>query len=149
MKGFIREGLRDISSAWGKMLDADSRTCWERLDVPEMNATHYYDATGSFCHGWTSSPAWQLPAWIVGIRPEADGFRKITVAPNLDLLDFAEATVPTPDGDITARVERDGKGFILYLSLPASVEECTVVWDEDHTLTVKGNEKYTLRSDEA
>ena len=149
MKGFIREGLRDISSAWGKMLDADSRTCWERLDVPEMNATHYYDATGSFCHGWTSSPAWQLPAWIVGIRPEADGFRKITVAPNLDLLDFAEATVPTPNGDITARVERDGKGFVLYLSLPMSVEECTVVWDEDHALTVKGNEKYTLRSDEA
>ena len=148
MKGFTREALRDISSAWGKMLDADSRTCWERLDVPEMNATHYYDASGSFCHGWTSSPVWQLPAWIVGIRPEADGFRKITVAPNLDLLDFAEATVPTANGDITARVERDGKNTVLYLSLPASVEECTVKWDDDHTVTVKGNEKYTLRSDE-
>ena len=148
MKGYIREALRDISSAWGKMLDADSRTCWERLDVPEMNATHYYDATGSFCHGWTSSPAWQLPAWIVGIRPEDDGFRKMTVAPNLDLLDFAEASVPTKDGDITARVERDGKATVLYLSLPASVEECTVKWDDDHAVTVKGNEKYTLRSDE-
>ena len=148
MKGFTREALRDISSAWGKMLDADSRTCWERLDVPEMNATHYYDASGSFCHGWTSSPAWQLPSWIVGIRPEADGFRKITVTPNLDLLDFAEATVPTKDGDITARVERDGKNTVLYLSLPASVEECTVKWDDDHTVTVKGSEKYTLRSDE-
>lgn len=148
MKGFVREAIRDISSAWGKMLDADSRTCWERLDVPEMNATHYYDAIGSFCHGWTSSPAWQLPSWIVGIRAEDDGFRKVTVAPNLDLLDFAEATVPTPNGDITARVERDGKNYVLYLSLPTSVEECTVKWDEDHSLTVKGNEKYTLRSDE-
>ena len=148
MKGFVREAIRDISSAWGKMLDADSRTCWERLDVPEMNATHYYDAIGSFCHGWTSSPAWQLPSWIVGIRAEDDGFRKVTVAPNLDLLDFAEATVPTPNGDITARVERDGKNYVLCLSLPASVEECTVKWDEDHSLTVKGNEKYTLRSDE-
>ena len=148
MKGYTREALRDISGAWGKMLDADSRTCWERLDVPEMNATHYYDAIGSFCHGWTSSPAWQLPAWIVGIRPEKDGFRKMTVAPNLDLLDFAEASVPTCDGDITARIERDGKHLVLYLSLPASVEECTVVWDEDHCLTVKGDEKYTLRSDD-
>ena len=148
IKGYAREALRDISSAWGKMLDADSRTCWERLDVPEMNATHYYDASGSFCHGWTSSPAWQLPAWIVGIRPTEDGFRKMTVSPNPDLLDFAEATVPTRDGDITARIERDGKHFVLYLSLPASVEECTVVWDEDHCVTVKGNEKYTLRSDD-
>ena len=148
MKGFVREAIRDIASAWGKMLDADSRTCWELLDVPEMNATHYYDAIGSFCHGWTSSPAWQLPSWVVGIRAEDDGFRKVTVAPNLDLLDFAEATVPTPNGDITARIERDGKQYVLYLSLPASVEECTVKWDEDHSLTVKGNEKYTLRSDE-
>jgi len=148
MKGYVREAVRDISSAWGKMLDADSRTCWERLDVPEMNATHYYDAIGSFCHGWTSSPAWQLPSWIVGIRAQEDGFRRITVAPKLDLLDFAEATVPTPDGNITARVERDGKHTVLYLSLPEAVEECTVRWDEEHSVTVKGNEKYTLRSDD-
>ena len=144
----IKEALNDIRSAWGKMLAFDSRTCWERLDVPEMNATHYYDALGSFCHGWTSSPAWQLPAWVVGIRPTEDGFRKITVAPNLDLLDFAEASVPTPVGDITARVEREGKHEVLYLELPDCVEECLVQWSEGNTKILTKSGKYILRSDE-
>ena len=144
MKGFVREAMRDISSAWGKMVDADSRTGWERLDVPEMNATHYYDALGSFCHGWMASPAYQLPKWIVGIKPEEDGFRHISVSPNLDTLDFAEASVPTPNGDITARVEQNGKETVLYLDLPDSVEVCTVHWNEDHSQTLLGGGKYIL-----
>jgi len=147
--GYIKEALNDIQSAWGKMLDFDSRTCWERLDVPEMNATHYYDALGSFCHGWTSSPAWQLPAWVVGIRPEDDGFRKVTVAPNLHLLDFAEASVPTSHGDITARVEREGKREVLYMELPEGVEECRVQWDNGKTKILTGGGKFVLRSDES
>lgn len=146
--GHAKEALNDIRSAWGKMLDADSRTCWERLDVPEMNATHYYDALGSFCHGWTSSPAWQLPAWVVGIRPEADGFRKITVVPNLEGLDFAEASVPTPCGDITARVEREGKHEVLYLELPDGVEECLVQWQSGAAKLLTQGGKYVLRSDD-
>lgn len=143
-KGYVREALRDISSAWGKMLDADSRTCWERLDVPEMNATHYYDALGSFCHGWTSSPAWQLPAHVVGIKPEENGFRSVTIEPKLGTLDFAEATVPTPHGEITARVEQNGEGYQLYLVLPQGVETCTVKLGKNHTETVHGGGKYTF-----
>ena len=146
--GYIKQALNDIRFAWGKMLDFDSRTCWERLDVPEMNATHYYDALGSFCHGWTASPAWQLPAWVTGIRPTEDGFRKITVAPNLESLDFADACVPTPCGNINARVERDGKREVLYLELPSGVEECLVQWDNGKTKVLTGGGKYILRSDE-
>ena len=146
-KGFTHEALRDISSAWGKMLDLDSRTCWERLDLPEMNATHYYDALGSFCHGWTASPAWQLPAWILGIQPTADGFRKIKVAPRLDTLTFAEASVPTASGSIVARAEKDGKGCKLYLDLPKDVESCEIIWSDDHTETVLGGGKYVLSSE--
>lgn len=145
MTGNAKEALRDIRSAWGKMLDYDSRTCWERLDVPEMNATHYYDAIGSFCHGWTSGPAWQLPAWVVGVKPLEDGFRSVEIAPNLDTLDYAEATVPTPHGEITARVERDIADFKLYLDLPQGIEHCTVKW-ADRTQTILGGGKYVLSS---
>jgi hypothetical protein len=145
MTGNTKEALRDIRSAWGKMLDYDSRTCWERLDVPEMNATHYYDAIGSFCHGWTSGPAWQLPAWVVGVKPLEDGFRSVEIAPNLDTLDYAEATVLTPHGEITARVERDIADIKLYLDLPQGIEHCTVKW-ADRTQTILGGGKYVLSS---
>ena len=149
MTGHAKEALRDIRTAWGKMLDHDSRTCWERLDVPEMNETHYYDATGSYCHGWTSGPAWQLPAWVVGVKPLENGFRSVEIAPNLDTLDFAEATVPTPHGEITARVEHNSMGYTLYLDLPHGVENCTVKWSENHSQTVLGGGKYVLSSTDA
>ena len=72
--GLKKEALNDVRAAWGKMIDADSRTCWERLDLPINDATHYFDAKGSRCHGWTAGPAWLLPEWITGVHAEADGF---------------------------------------------------------------------------
>lgn len=143
-KGYTAEALRDIRSTWGKMLDYDSRTCWERLDVPEMNATHYYDAIGSFCHGWGASPAWQLPAWITGVQPTDDGFKTLRIAPALDTLDWAEASVPTPHGDLLVRVERKGRRQTLIAVIPTGVENCTVVWEDGQTQRLSGGGKYVL-----
>ena len=142
MKGYIHEALRDITGFWSKMLEKDSRTCWERLDVYELNATNYYDAIGSFCHGWTASPGYQLPAWIVGIRPAEDGFRSVVIEPQLDTLDFAEATVPTPYGEITARAERQGKEYKICMNIPEGVEKCTVKWPDGTEKVVTGAGKY-------
>ncbi len=145
-KGFVAEALRDIRSTWGKMLDYDSRTCWERLDLPEMNATHYYDAIGSFCHGWGAAPAWQLPAWVTGVQPTDDGFRKISIAPNLDTLDWAEATIPTPHGELFVRAERKGKKHSLYVVIPKGVESCAVTLGDGYETTLVGEGKHFVTS---
>jgi len=108
------------------MLDAGSLTCWERLDLPEMDATHYYDAPGSWCHGWTAGPAWQLPKWIAGVHGEEDGFKKIRIEPKLDTLSWAEAVVPVPKGEIWVRAEACEGGLRIAVDLPGCVEECTL-----------------------
>jgi hypothetical protein len=131
--GHTSEALRDIRSAWGKMLDADSRTCWERLDLPEMNETHWYDALGSYCHGWTSGPAWQLPKWITGVRNVGMGFDRVVIQPRLDELTWAEATVPTPEGDIFVRAERAGQGMTVTVDLPLNITDCTLCWPDGHS----------------
>lgn len=141
--GYVHEALRDMRSAWGKMLDHDSLTCWERLDVPEMNATHYYDAPGSYCHGWGASPAWQLPEWISGVHVTGDGFSEIVVAPNLDELDWAEATVPTPQGEIWTRAEKCADGIRVYVELPECVNKC-IVRGRDGEETLTGAGAYSL-----
>ncbi|MBO5198029.1 MAG: hypothetical protein J6B85_05855 [Lachnospiraceae bacterium] len=131
-QGFYRETLEAIRKSWGKMLDHGSLTCWERLDVPEMDASHYYDAPGSCCHGWTSGPAWQLPAWITGVQSEKDGFAEVRIAPNLVDLTWAEATVPTPSGEILVRAERCEKTGVMTLTLdiPEATKACTVIWPD-------------------
>ncbi len=126
MKGYFEQALSDIRRAWGKMLDADSLTCWERLDTPEMNDTHYYDAPGSLCHGWTAGPAWLLPRWVTGVQPTGDGFESILVKPCLGSLDWAEANIPASEGEITVRAEKTQGGMKLYLDIPEGVKNCTV-----------------------
>ena len=57
-------------------------------------------------------------------------------------LEYAEATVPTPQGQIFARAERHGQEYKLFLQLPEGVENCTVKWTQDHVQTVHGGGKY-------
>lgn len=145
-EGYAHEALRDICSAWGKMLEADSRTCWERLDVPEMNETHYYDAPGSYCHGWSASPAWQLPAWVTGVHAEDAGFSSVTIMPNLDTLDWAEATVPTLEGEIFVRAEKEKGELNLTLDIPQGVEVCTIKWQDGTEQGLTGPGQFVLSS---
>lgn len=125
-EGEAKAALEIIRNAWGKMLDADSLTCWERLDYYERSRTHYYEAPVSMCHGWTAGPAWELPKWIAGIQCEEDGFAAVRVQPNLIDMDWAEATVPTPYGEIVSRIERWEDGQKLYLNIPEGIRRCTV-----------------------
>ncbi len=142
--GRVDDALRDIRAAWGRMLDADSITCWERLDVPEMNATHYYDAPGSYCHGWGASPAYQLPEWILGVRPVKDGYEEIIVELHLGDLDWAEGSVPTPAGEIFVRGEKCGCGVKLMLDLPIYMKKCTVVWADGRKDAADGHGVHVL-----
>jgi len=144
MAGRAQDALGDIRTAWGKMLDMDSLTGWERLDVPEMNATHYYDAPGSYCHGWAAGPAWQLPEWILGVKPVKDGYEEIEVCPNLIDLDWAEANVPAPEGEIFARAERCEEGVKLMLDLPECVKKCKVVFEDGREEILCGAGSYAL-----
>ncbi len=142
--GHAHEALRDIRAAWGKMLDADSLTCWERLDVPEMNATHYYDAPGSYCHGWGASPAWQLPEHLLGVHAVADGFAEICIEPQLGDLSWAEANIPTPKGEIFVRAEKTGEGMKIMIELPECVKKCVAVLGEDRKEVLCGPGAYVL-----
>lgn len=143
--GRVHEALGDIRAAWGKMLEADSLTCWERLDVPELNDTHYYDAPGSYCHGWGASPAWQLPEWIAGVRATKDGYEEICVQPNLDELDWAEASVPTPKGEIFVRAEKEEGRVKILLEIPEGVKNCRILGADGREERVAASGAYEFR----
>lgn len=67
-------------------------------------AEHFVsDPNTSYCHGWGAGPVMQLPAYILGIRPVAPGWKKIEIAPQRAGLEWAEGTVPTPLGDISVK----------------------------------------------
>ena len=77
----------------------------------------------SDCHAWGSLILYELPSVILGVRPAAPGYERITVSPVPGYLDHAEGTVCTPHGDIHVAWRRDrSKTEELDLSIECSEE---------------------------
>jgi len=71
---------------------------------------------GTTCHGWSSTPTRDLVQHVLGVQPATPGFASVRIAPALGHLEWAEATVPSPAGDI--RVRADGTGLTIESPLP-------------------------------
>jgi len=94
-----QDALDLIRDYWGGMLARGATTYWEIYD-PRKPADFVPDSDMSFCHGWSAGVTSILPAEVVGIKPGAPGFREVAIVPHLADLDWAEARVPTPHGDV-------------------------------------------------
>jgi len=89
---------------------------WIPISRSGTFAEHFmFDYNTSFCHGWGAGPVPLLPAFILGIRPKAPGFREIEISPQPGGLRWAEGTVPTSWGDIHVKWEIvDGRMHTTY-----------------------------------
>ena len=54
----------------------------------------------SECHAWGALALYELPSVVLGVRPAAPGYEKISVKPVPGYLTHASGTVHTPAGDI-------------------------------------------------
>ena len=95
--------LRTEFPSWGYMIAKGATTIWERWngDVGDV-------AMNSFNHYALGAVAGFLFRRVAGIAPAAPGFASVALGPDLAGLDHAEGIVPTPHGDVEARLERAG-----------------------------------------
>jgi alpha-L-rhamnosidase len=66
------------------------------------------EPTRSDSHAWSAHPNYGLLATVLGVRPDAPGFRSVRIAPHLGPLQRAEGRIPHPLGDIEVRLVRSG-----------------------------------------
>lgn len=105
---------------WETMLDWNCTSWCENPDSPR-----------SECHGWSSAPAYEFSAMVLGVYPTADGYSSLRIRPLVDCFDisWAKGTVPTPKGILS--VEWEKKEGRLYLQVTLSEElthsKCEVV----------------------
>ncbi len=60
-----------------------------------------------YSHAWGATPSYQLPSKLSGLTIIDPGFRKITLAPNLFGLNWAEIEIPTPFGGIHLKLRKN------------------------------------------
>jgi alpha-L-rhamnosidase len=135
------DGMRDY---WGGMLSMGATTFWEDFDinwmknaapidelVPEgkvdihgdWGAYCYVKFRHSLCHGWASGPCPFMTHYILGVKVEEPGCRKLTIEPHLGDLSYANGTYPTPHGVVTIRNTKDSdENVTTEVTAPKGVE---------------------------
>lgn len=95
--GLYTQAFDNLIDPWRRMI-ADNLTTWAEF---EQNAR-------SDCHGWSASPVHEIVTQVFGISPALPGFKKIRIAPKMELLESARGTFFTPVGDVSLSWTKDG-----------------------------------------
>jgi len=150
-----QQSLDLIRDYWGGMLKRGATTYWEIYD-PRKPEDFVPETDLSLCHGWSAGVTSILPAEVAGIKPAAAGFEEVTIAPHLADLQWAEAVVPTPKGDIIAAWYEGYSGRIelpkdcrALVCIPADPKTATVILDDDTVWSQGKAKSNSAYSDEA
>ena len=111
--GYGKEVIDFIKTKWSPMLSTG--TSWEGYEWNEK-------AGGSCSHAWTAHPTFHFVNIIAGVRQTAAGWKSISYTPSfLESLDFAEAVVPTPLGEISTSWKKSGKNVYATIKIPEAM----------------------------
>ena len=108
--GLQEQVLKEMKDYWGGMLREGATSFWEKY-VPAETGTQHLAMYGrpygkSLCHAWGASPVYLLGKYYLGVRPTKPGYEEFEVRPSLGGLDWMEGDVPTPQGMIHVRMDR-------------------------------------------
>lgn len=88
------------------------------------------DPTRSDSHAWAAHPNYGLLSIVLGIRSDAPGFERVSIAPKLGELQRASGKMPHPNGLIEVSLERRGNnGLSGEVTLPEGLSG-TFSWQD-------------------
>ena len=112
--GYGNEVIKFIREKWSPMLRTG--TTWEGFEWSETAGT-------SCSHAWTAHPAFHFVNILAGIRQIGPAWESVEFSPQFaDGIDFAEAAVPSPKGEIKARWKRSGGKIEAVATIPSGVK---------------------------
>jgi len=122
------DALDMLRRYWGGMIRLGATTIWEEFETDwplapnAMPPQPYGWGALSLCQPAGSGPVEWLHTEVLGIKPLAPGFTKVSIRPHLADLDWAEGIVPTPLGPLRVRAEKVGARTQVEFSAPPGME---------------------------
>jgi alpha-L-rhamnosidase len=103
---------RYLYEGWGAMIKKGASTIWET-----------WSDGGSLCHAWSTSPAYDLVSYVLGVEFSLPGAEEVQLTPHILDLTWAEGIVPTIKGPIHIRWDwnLEEKALIVKYSAPSGV----------------------------
>jgi hypothetical protein len=96
----LYEETKDCWNLWDDMVKRGATTCIED-SVTER----------SDCHAWGALALYEIPAVVLGVRPNEPGFQSIRISPNTGYLEWAKGDVVTPKGMVHVEWNRSTGEF--------------------------------------
>ncbi len=137
MYHFILNQLRDhgafdlalsyVREHWGGMIKTGTPTLWEIGVYPVFSEKRDAENAHSLCHGFCTTPVNYLQTAILGVRPLSPGFHIFEAKPEPHDLEFAEGSIPTPNGNIRMKWNREGDKIKINLFVPYGLAAKTAV----------------------
>jgi alpha-L-rhamnosidase len=133
--------MEHIRREWGALLADDFVAVPECLN---MNNKSMEKAQNSYCHAWGAHPAYWLSAHILGIRPDAPGWKRILWQPNPGSLKQMQGVVPVPDGVIEVSCYLEQGNWFMQITGPP---KANIILDLNHlplpgkTIHINGQKK--------
>jgi len=109
-----------LTTLWGHMIASgpdDTGTMWESVAT---DGDPGFGAFTSLSHGWSTTPASALPAYMLGIQPATPGYATWLVQPEPGNLSWAKGQAPTPHGTIEVSwAGESGDRFSMSVTAPS------------------------------
>ena len=109
-------GLQLIRRFWGWMLGQDPGSAFWEKAAPD--GTPLIGQFESLAHGWAAAPTVALTTQVLGVAPAGPGYTSWSVLPHPADLSWAQGTVPTPHGGLSASWTHHGTSFRLDITAP-------------------------------
>lgn len=95
---------------------------WRQMLAKHQTTTpEYPDPTRSETHAWSAHPAYDFVTVLAGIRPDAPGFARVRIAPNLGTLSSLDVSMPAPQGAVETSYRKSANGVDATITLPAGL----------------------------
>lgn len=110
---------KNTNRSWMRMIEKNETITTEVWDIdikPDMD----------WNHPWGATPVHHVVRNIVGISNYSPGYSEISITPNLEDLNFYEASVNTPRGEIFIRFQHQEKNK-KYSIVCSAIEDDTVI----------------------
>ncbi len=115
----------------------------------KLDATTWFEMPGSSrsdCHGWSSVPIYEFTNKILGIQPNDDSFKSVTINPHFYNLEYAKGSVPTPFGKIDISWRKQDNKYEVKVMSPKEIKKIIV---SENTQTYDENVTYIREMDES
>lgn len=143
LAGDFDGALELIRKYWGAMIDFGATTFWEDFDLDWTRNAYGIDSLPvagkddihgdfgkycyqgfrhSLCHGWAGGPTAFLSEYAMGVSPQAPGFKKVSIKPQMGNLTSIEGAIPTPEGLIEISIQKIGNKLSQKVNLPKGIE---------------------------